>query len=190
METSILEMNNFMNMHHVLLIYGLKSFSLVQSSHVENRYLYLFMFLSIFKSFHIILSCCLSQMLFIHLKLLNVTGPSLELFCVCLPHQWVSLGVALRHLLGRGSLLGWAVAVVSHVLRPQLEQRLALLLQWSGVPWIRVVHPLGWILPRCSFPVELHVWQTGKAGMNDRLNNQHYVVSYGQGLIAVQANLL
>ena len=118
METSTLELNNFMNMHHVLLIYWLKSFSLVQSSYVGNRYLSLFMFILIFKSLYIILSCCLPQLIYIHLKLLNVTEQSLELFCVCLPHQWVSLGVTLRHLLGWGSLLGWAVAVVSHVLRP------------------------------------------------------------------------
>lgn len=88
-------------------------------------------------------------------------------FAVCLPHQWVSLCVTLRHLLGRGSLLGRAITVVSHVLRPQLQQRLAVLLQRGGVPRVRVVHPLGRILPCCSFAVELWVCQRGRAGMND-----------------------
>lgn len=81
---------------------------------------------------------------------------------LCLPYQWVSLCVALRHLLGRSSLLGRAVAVVSHVLRPQLEQRLTVLLQRGSVPRIRVVHPLGWIFPRRSFAVQLQVCQKGR----------------------------
>lgn len=83
--------------------------------------------------------------------------PSGLIVLLHLPHQGVSFCVALRHLLGRGSLFGRAVAVVSHVLRPQLEQRLSFALQRGGVPRIRVVHPLGWILPGRSFAVQLQV---------------------------------
>lgn len=75
--------------------------------------------------------------------------------CVRLPHQGVSFGVTLGHWLGWGSLFGRAVAVVSHVLRPQLEQRLSFAMQRGGVPRVRVVHPFGRVLPGCSFAVQL-----------------------------------
>lgn len=71
------------------------------------------------------------------------------------PYQWVSLGVALRDLLGGGALLGGAVAVVAHVLGPQLQQGLAVVLQGRRAPGVRVVHPLGGVLPGCTLPIQL-----------------------------------
>lgn len=85
------------------------------------------------------------------------------------PHQWVSLSVTLRHLLGWGALLGRAVSIISHVLRPQLEQRLPVLLQWGGVPWICVIHPLGWIFPCSSFAVQLQERQKRERGQSSFL---------------------
>ena len=74
------------------------------------------------------------------------------------PYQWVSLSVALGDLLGRGPLLGGAVAVVAHVLGPQLQQRLALLLLLGGgAPGVGVLHPLGRVLPRRPLAIQLGV---------------------------------